>query len=318
MNNKIEELVGCVLHELETHGLTQATIYQYKRGLYQPIIKFFNSTNSGNYSTQTFEACMKNYEDQYLSGKIKRHHYLSMKRSLEYIRDYALLGKVDFTRKVDTRKYKPSTEAIAVIECALEATDLKEGFKYSLHVCMRHFFCYIESQSMKVEDISVATIKGFLVSARNTNPGSMDYIIYSLKVLISYLNISRITNIKVDLGYFVPKSPPQKIIPAFTMEEIDKVLKCIDCSTSSGKRDNAIILLACATGLRGIDIVKLKLENINWKAGEISIFQSKTGNLINITVNGQILNAILKGASPIQRWGHYQRKKMKLSLIQKC
>lgn len=96
----------------------------------------------------------------------------------------------------------------------------------------------------------------------------------------------------MDLGYFVPKASTQKIIPAFTMEEIDKVLKCIDCSSISGKRDNAIILLACATGLRGIDIVKLKLEDINWKAGEISIFQSKTGDLINITVNGQILNAI--------------------------
>ena len=233
MEKNIEELVGSVLHELEVYGLTQSTIHQYKRGLYQPIIKFFNSTNSGNYSTERFEACIKNYEERYLSGKIKRHHYQSMKRSLEYIQDYALLGKVDFTRKVDTRVYRPSTEALNIIECALTRTDLKEKFKYKLHLCMRHFFCYIELHGMHVEDISGDIIKDFLVNASKTNQGSMDYVIYSLKVLISYLRAVGIVDIKIDLGYFVPKAPPQKIIPSFTMEEIDKVLKGIDCSTIS-------------------------------------------------------------------------------------
>ena len=99
MKKNIEELVGEVLLELEIYGLTPSTIYQYKRGFYGPIIKFFNSTNSGNYSKESFEACMEKYENLYASEKIKRHHYQSMKRSLEYIRDYALFGRVDFTRK---------------------------------------------------------------------------------------------------------------------------------------------------------------------------------------------------------------------------
>lgn len=47
MKQNIEELVAGVLRELEVHGLTQSTIRQYKRGFYQPIIKFFNSSNSG-------------------------------------------------------------------------------------------------------------------------------------------------------------------------------------------------------------------------------------------------------------------------------
>lgn len=292
MKKNIEELVGEVLLELEIYGLTPSTIYQYKRGFYGPIIKFFNSTNSGNYSKESFEACMEKYENLYASEKIKRHHYQSMKRSLEYIRDYALFGRVDFTRKVDTRKYKPSVEALDIIEGALAATDLKEGFKYSLHVCMRHFFCHIESQGIRVENISKDAIKSFLVSAWNTNRGSMDYIVYSLKVLITHLNVSGISDVRMDLEYFIPKAPPQRIIPAFTMEEIDKILECIDCSTLLGKRNYAIILLASATGLRGIDIINLELEDIGWKTGEISIFQSKTGNPINITVNGQVLNAL--------------------------
>lgn len=292
MKQNIEELVTGVLHEMEMYGLTPSTIRQYERGFFRSVVKFFDSSNSGNYSTKTFEACMKNYEISYSSGKIKKHHYQSMKRSLEYIQDYALSGKVDFTRKVDTKMYKPNAEALKIIECALVATKLKKQFKSRLHVCMRHFFCFIESKDKCATDIIDDVIKEFFVHAAKSNPGSMDYVVYSLKVLISYLRAAGIVDIKMELEYFVPKAPPQKIIPAFTMDEIGKILKSIDNSSSLGKRDNAIILLTCRTGFRGIDIINLKLEDIDWKMGEISIVQSKTKQPVRLPVNGQVLNAI--------------------------
>lgn len=292
MKQNIVELVDGVIRELEIYGLTQSTIIQYRKGLYRPIIKYFNKFNWGNYSTETFEACMKSYEISYSSGKIKRHHYKSMKRSLEYIRDYALSGKLDFTRKVNTRIYRPNAGALDIIEYALAATNLKEQFKYRLHVCMRHFFCFVESNGNRTEDISDDIIKDFLVHAAKSNQGSMNYVIYSLKVLVSYLRKAGITNITMDLNYFVSKSAPQKIIPAFTMDEIGKILKSIDYSTITGIRDNAIILLTCRTGFRGIDIVNLKLEDIDWRTGNISIIQSKTGNPVKVPVNGQVLNAV--------------------------
>ena len=42
-------------------------------------------------------------------------------------------------------------------------------------------------------------------------------------------------------------------------------------------RDKAIISLALYTGLRCIDIVNLKLSDIDWKKDKISIIQEKTG-----------------------------------------
>jgi integrase len=228
-----------------------------------------------------------------------------MKRSLEYIRDYASSEKVDFTRKVDTRKYKPSDEALYIIELA--TTNLKEQFKSRLHVCMRHFFCFIELDGKRITDISDAVIKEFLVHAAKSNPGSMDYVIYSLKVLVTYLRAVKITDITMNLDYFVPKAAPKKIIPAFTMEEIGRILKSIDCSTSAGKRDKAIILLACGTGFRGIDIVNLELEDIDWRTGDINIIQSKTGNPLKVPVNGQVLNAVadyILHARPESKFGN--------------
>lgn len=45
-----------------------------------------------------------------------------------------------------------------------------------------------------------------------------------------------------------------------------------------GKRDYAIILLSARNGLRGSDIINLKLTDIDWRGGEIRLIRKKTGN----------------------------------------
>ncbi|MGL5085484.1 MAG: tyrosine-type recombinase/integrase [Clostridium sp.] len=292
MKKNIEELIEGVLHEMKIHGLTQSTINQYRLRIYRPVIKFFNTFDSGNYTSETLESCIKKYENSYSLGKIQKHHYKSMIRSLGYIRDYYLCEKVNFARKVDTRLYKPSAHALNIIEGALRETNLKEQFKSKIHVSMRNFFCFIESNNNQLVDITNDIVRNFIIHASKTNSASMAYIVYSLKVLFSYLRINKIIDITMDLNYFVPKSLQKKLISAFTINEIGEILKCIDCSTSIGKRDNAIILLACRTGFRGIDIIHLKLEDIHWQTGEISIIQSKTGKAVRVPINGQVMNAV--------------------------
>ena len=45
-----------------------------------------------------------------------------------------------------------------------------------------------------------------------------------------------------------------------------------------GKRDKGIIMLGATTGLRAVDIARLKLTDIDWPRGEIHVSQSKTGS----------------------------------------
>jgi len=292
MHNSIEDLVEGVLNEMEIHGLGQSTIQQYRRGLYKPIIVFFSIKNDGVYSLETLESCRRKYEDSFDDQRIKQHHFQSMKRCLNYIREYAETGAVSFKPDVNTKVYLPSEKALGIIEAALATTKLKDGFKYRLHSIMRKFFSFIENKNMSADKISSEIIKEFICFAHDSNSGSMEYVVYSLRVLLNYLRSVDTINFKFDLSYFVPKSNPRRIIAAFSKEEISRILAKIDITTSKGKRNYAIILLACGTGIRGIDIVKLMLSDIDWKCGEISIIQSKTGNPVKLPINGQICNAI--------------------------
>ncbi len=73
-----------------------------------------------------------------------------------------------------------------------------------------------------------------------------------------------------------------KIPSAYTPEEVESVLSCVDRNNPAEKRDYAILLLAARLGLRSSDIRALTFENIDWKVSEIRLLQEKTG--VNITL----------------------------------
>jgi len=232
------------------------------------------------------------YKIHFVDQRIKQHHFSSMKRSLNYIREFDETDKISFKPNINTRIYVPSRNAHKIIEAALVSTNLKEDFKYKLHIIMRKFFCFIEDKKIITNDISPDTIKEFICIVQERNSGSMEYVIYSLRVLLNYLRSVDVIAFEFNLNYFAPRSTQKRIIAAFSQEEISKILINIDTTTSIGKRNYAIILLACGTGFRGIDIVKLKFSDIYWESGEIRIVQSKTGKPVKLPINGQIRNAL--------------------------
>lgn len=52
-----------------------------------------------------------------------------------------------------------------------------------------------------------------------------------------------------------------------TDEEPGPILGVIDTDTETGKRSRTIILVGTTTGLRAIDIIRMKLTDIDWRKG---------------------------------------------------
>ena len=77
-----------------------------------------------------------------------------------------------------------------------------------------------------------------------------------------------------DFSVCVPtvRSWQQAAVPAFlSVEEVNRVLAAPDRSTPRGRRDHAILLLLARLGLRAGEIVRLQLNDINWRSGEITV-----------------------------------------------
>lgn len=83
-----------------------------------------------------------------------------------------------------------------------------------------------------------------------------------------------------DLAAKMPmiKARKQAAIPSvWTHEELRQLIGAIDRGSPKGRRDYAIILIACRLGLRCTDIKNLCFENFNWAEKKICFTQSKTG-----------------------------------------
>jgi len=100
--------------------------------------------------------------------------------------------------------------------------------------------------------------------------------------------------IDIDLSVGVPKmaSPRRKVYQGFTDDEIIRLLAAVDRGTLIGKRDYAMMVLAAQTGLRGVDILKLKRSDIDWRKKEINIVQSKTGVVLCVSLETESGNAL--------------------------
>ena len=90
-----------------------------------------------------------------------------------------------------------------------------------------------------------------------------------------------------DNSRWIPTVPRHRPIPSvYTKDEIERILDSIDRTTSLGKRNYCMILIAARLGIRSCDIAGLKLEDIRHREGLIRIMQQKT----DIPVEYPILN----------------------------
>jgi integrase len=84
-------------------------------------------------------------------------------------------------------------------------------------------------------------------------------------------------------------------------ELVVRLLGAVDRSSARGKRDYAILLLACRLGLRAGDIRILKLENLHWVDSRLEITQAKTGTPLSLPLINEVGEALidyLKSARP--------------------
>ena len=100
--------------------------------------------------------------------------------------------------------------------------------------------------------------------------------------------------------------PPQrlrtKLPTVWSEEQIEQLITSMDITTSVGKRDYAILLLAARLGLRIGDILSLTLNSIDWENKIITIIQNKTREPLSLPLPDDVGWAIidyLKSGRPV-------------------
>jgi integrase len=94
----------------------------------------------------------------------------------------------------------------------------------------------------------------------------------------------------------VPKirySKKAKIPSAYTKNEVEHMISCIDRGNPKGKRDYALILLAARLGLRASDIASLTFSSLKWDKNIIEVVQQKTGEPVVLPLLNDVGEALI-------------------------
>jgi len=157
------------------------------------------------------------------------------------------------------------------------------------------FMDYLSSQEVSsLNKINLTLINDYIKTLAGYTYKTVEQNICSLRAFFRFL--LETGEIQTDFASKTPmvQARKQTRIPSvWTADELKKLIAAIDRGSPKGKRDYAIILLACCLGVRCTDIKNLKMENFRWKEKTLVFIQSKTREPLSLPLTPEVGWAVI-------------------------
>ena len=159
------------------------------------------------------------------------------------------------------------------------------------------FLRFIKYQNeISIPSFGISEVDKFIIqeSIRLKNT-SKRMVASAIRSFLRYLYLSGKLNSDLSILISYPRQYKFQSLPrVLSQYEIQKILNSIDRRTKLGLRDYAILILLTTYGLRAGEVIRLKLEDIDWRNETIHISPRKTGKDLWLPLIPQVGNAILK------------------------
>ena len=289
----LKPLTEQLMKEVIKYGILIVSTEQYQI-VCNSIIKFAEATGVDSYSPELMTSYQEFLDQRVSAGEICREYRRLQVRVIRMLASLADGGQVDFSSaRCPLRKYPVSDEIAELVEKILDTYQISDKTKKDLRAPTRHFLWYATQQGLVPESINDTTVMRFLIEEiPASNSGSTGRTLRCVKYATEYLKNNGNHNIHRDYTLLKLKNDHRRIVPAYSEDEICSIVDAMDTDDALGKRDRAIVLIAYCTGLRGVDIISIKLTDIDWRNQKVSVIQSKTHTPIISELNGETMNAL--------------------------
>ena len=294
----LKKLLQELEQELLRLGYTEGSMKFY-RNRWKKIIQFANERDEVFYSEQ-------------LGIDYIEHHYqilekdfyktLSQKDTQE-LRIIRMIGDFQLHHTVLRRYYKHK-ELISdpyykeISKNFKKYCEQKDYSKVTVNHYVKQserFMDYLVSQGIHdCHDVELPVINGYIRTLAGYTYKTVEQNICSIRSFLRYLLEQDI--LETDLASKTPmiQARKQTRIPSvWTKEELDALIGAIDRGNPKGKRDYAMILLACVLGFRVTDIKNLTFDCFHWETKELIFTQSKTRETVTLPIPSEIGWAVI-------------------------
>lgn len=292
------DLIQDLDQELLRLGYTKGSI-QFYRNQWRALLQFAREKGETFYSEQLG---MDFIEEHFHIFEKDSNHTLS-RSEVQKLRIIRMIGDFQLHRTILRRYYKHKqilTEAsfIAISKRFKAYCVDKDYSKITIDHYVKqsaHFLDYLSSQDIKdCKKIDLGLIHSYIKTLAGYTYKTVEQNICSMRAFFRFL--LEIGVVKTDFAAKTPmvQARKQTRIPSvWTANELKKLIDAIDRKNPKGKRDYAIILLACCLGMRCSDIKQLKMENFHWEEKKLVFIQSKTKKLLSLPITQEVGWAVI-------------------------
>lgn len=265
---------------------------------WRTIKKFMDSRGIKTYSQQVEKQVVyhwfRNRDFKQLTRYEKDFH-----NSIRTLTQFALTGEVTAYPGIDRRRFDFNgpigMEMLRFIEHK-KAEDRLSNVRVRCYELNLHRFLQFcgRKQVRSIKKIDLPFIIHFIRELDYKKGTPVNTIISTVRNFIKYLYVEKI--LAVDYSKRMPhaKVVSQPKLPStYTKTEIQKLIRSVERSSASGKRNYAIIVIAARLGLRASDIARLKFDCLKWESNTIELTMVKTGRELVLPLLPDVGNAII-------------------------
>lgn len=154
---------------------------------------------------------------------------------------------------------------------------------------------HVGDRVAELSRMPLSTITRFFTErSERWSRGSMKTATTALRSFFRFLLVTGRADVRLVRA--VPRIPHWKLasIPrVLTDEQLRAVLASFDRSTSTGLRDHAMVTCLAVLGLRACEVVALRIEDFDWRAGTITVPATKTRREDILPLPASVARAVL-------------------------
>ncbi len=290
-------LIWKVRQKLIDYGFTESSIRHYTSEGLTVILRSHYEAGTESYSKEITDILVSEKRKHYEEGKTSRQSYQNLRKAAYLIESMHKTERITLEKIPNWNLRTPKEEFAKVLTdfCNYLKREhrIYESSFSTIYSAVRQFIFGLEDDGIhSAEQLMPINVNCCITKLAANYPSSAGNLLYAVRLFLSYLFNAGI--IDLDLSRTLPETAAAKktFHEPFTDNEVKSLLSAPDQSTAIGKRDYAIMLLAVQTGLRACDIVRMKRENIDWRAKKVTIVQHKTGIPLSLPLPVESGNAI--------------------------
>ncbi|QRN03484.1 tyrosine-type recombinase/integrase [Legionella sp. MW5194] len=318
----LDELVFGALSQLQILDYNERSIRRYQ-ATWSRLIKFAKQHHFEDKLTQKL---IIEFLDHY---GIKSTEYTSTKSGWRKHAEYSLkilwqFARYGYFERIHTliQKLKiPQDMKKVLSEYAKYCEEKRHIGKYCISERIRQIgllLNFVVEQGVQAfEQIKPQQLSLFICSLWRFSNKTVSRVVSDMRQFLKYLFLRDL--IAHDMSQALPTVhvPSHAKIPSvWDKELVVKLLAAVDRSSPKGKRDYAILLLACRLGLRTGDIRDLTLDQIDWEAETLTLTQSKTQQPLILPLTAEVGNALIDYLRFGRPKTHYRQVFLRLYPVQ--